>query len=49
MSLSDRIAVIHQGQITGIVDSQETNETELGLLMAGESIGKLEKVGDTGE
>lgn len=49
MSLSDRIAVIHQGQITGIVDSQETNETELGLLMAGESIDKLEKVGEKGE
>lgn len=49
MSLSDRIAVIHQGQITGIVDSQETNETELGLLMAGESIDKLEKVGENGE
>ncbi|WP_195851126.1 ABC transporter ATP-binding protein [Aerococcus tenax] len=49
MSLSDRIAVIHQGQITGIVDSQETNETELGLLMAGESINKLEKVGENGE
>lgn len=36
MSVSDRIAVIFDGQIIGIVDPKETNEQELGLLMAGQ-------------
>lgn len=35
MSLSDRIAVIHEGKIMGIVDSKMATETELGLMMAG--------------
>lgn len=35
MNLSDRIAVIHDGQIIDIVKPSETNEEELGLLMAG--------------
>ncbi len=35
MSLSDRIAVMFSGEITGILNSKETNEHELGLLMAG--------------
>ena len=35
MSLSDTIAVIHDGEITGIVKCDETNENELGLLMSG--------------
>ena len=35
MSLSDRIAVMFDGQIMGERDPGETNETELGLLMAG--------------
>jgi general nucleoside transport system ATP-binding protein len=43
MNLSDRIAVIYEGKIVDIVDPKETNEQELGLLMAG---GKREKVGD---
>ncbi|MGM7681637.1 ABC transporter ATP-binding protein [Cytobacillus sp. Hm23] len=42
MNVSDRIAVIYEGEIVGIVDPKETNEQELGLLMAG---GKLEKEG----
>ncbi len=35
MSLSDRIAVMFDGQIMGERIPSETNETELGLLMAG--------------
>ena len=35
MNVSDRIAVMHAGEIIAIVDATETNEEELGLLMAG--------------
>ncbi|RSU11903.1 heme ABC transporter ATP-binding protein [Vagococcus elongatus] len=35
LNISDRIAVMFDGRIVGIVDPQETNEQELGLLMAG--------------
>lgn len=35
MNVSDRIAVIFEGKIVAIVDPKETNEQELGLLMAG--------------
>ncbi|MFO7342672.1 MAG: ABC transporter ATP-binding protein [Bacillaceae bacterium] len=35
MNVSDRIAVIFDGRILDIVDPKETNEEELGLLMAG--------------
>jgi simple sugar transport system ATP-binding protein len=35
MDLSDRIAVIFNGEIVGEVQASETNENELGLLMAG--------------
>ena len=35
LSLSDRIAVMFDGQIMGERLTHETNETELGLLMAG--------------
>ena len=40
INLSDRIAVIHDGKIQGIVKPSETNKQELGVLMAG---GELEK------
>ena len=36
IALSDRIAVIHSGEIMGIVDAAEANIDELGLMMAGE-------------
>lgn len=36
ISLSDRIAVISEGQIMGIVDSDEADIEQLGLMMAGE-------------
>lgn len=35
LNLSDRIAVIYEGEIMGIVDANKTNENELGLMMAG--------------
>lgn len=38
LNVSDRIAVIHAGEIVGIVDPKETSENELGLLMAGYSL-----------
>lgn len=40
LNLSDRIAVIHDGHIQGIVLPKETNKQELGILMAGGTIAK---------
>ncbi|WP_346208444.1 ABC transporter ATP-binding protein [Caldifermentibacillus hisashii] len=40
MNVSDRIAVIFDGQILDIVNPKETNEQELGLLMAGHKVDK---------
>jgi len=34
-ALSDRIAVIYEGRIVAVKDPEKTNESELGLLMAG--------------
>ncbi len=36
MGISDRIAVLHGGEIMGVVNSAETTIEELGLMMAGE-------------
>ena len=38
LNLSDRITVIHDGKIQGIVKPSETNKQELGILMAGGKI-----------
>lgn len=35
LNVSDRIAVIHDGKIQGIVDPDKTDKQELGILMAG--------------
>jgi len=35
LDLSDRIAVIYNGEIAGIVDAKATDEYELGLMMSG--------------
>mgnify|MGYP001770199474 FL=1 len=35
INVSDRIAVIYEGQIVGIVDAKSTTEQELGLMMSG--------------
>ena len=40
LNVSDRIAVIHDGKIQGVVTPETTNKQELGVLMAG---GELEK------
>ncbi|UOY93616.1 ABC transporter ATP-binding protein [Ectobacillus sp. JY-23] len=40
LNVSDRIAVIYEGRIVGIVNAKETNEQELGLLMAGGTQGE---------
>lgn len=42
LNLSDRIAVIHDGKIQGIVTPETTNKQELGILMAGGTIEKEE-------
>ena len=38
LNVADRIAVISHGEITGIVNANETTKNELGLLMAGMSL-----------
>lgn len=42
LDVSDRIAVIHDGVIHGIVDPAKTNKQELGVLMAGGHIEERE-------
>ncbi|WNS79673.1 ABC transporter ATP-binding protein [Domibacillus sp. DTU_2020_1001157_1_SI_ALB_TIR_016] len=44
MNVSDRIAVIYEGQIVANVDPKTTTEQELGLLMAGSKKGADERV-----
>ncbi|MFQ6124662.1 MAG: ABC transporter ATP-binding protein [Candidatus Heimdallarchaeota archaeon] len=38
-SLSDRIAVMYEGEIVGIRDPEKTTPEELGLMMAGQQLG----------
>lgn len=40
LNVSDRIAVIYDGKIQGIVSPETTNKQELGVLMAGGNLGK---------
>jgi simple sugar transport system ATP-binding protein len=50
MALSDRIAVMYEGQIVGTVDAEEVTREELGLLMAGAQLeGKAPKEEAKGE
>ncbi|WLD95213.1 ABC transporter ATP-binding protein [Alkalihalobacillus sp. AL-G] len=44
MNVSDRIAVIYEGEIVAIVDPKEISEQELGLLMAGSKQKKTEEM-----
>ena len=37
LSVSDRIAVIYEGKIVGVVDADEATEEQLGMMMAGAS------------
>lgn len=43
LDVSDRIAVIHDGKIKGILEASQTNKQELGILMAGGSLDKEAK------
>ncbi|AQU81068.1 heme ABC transporter ATP-binding protein [Planococcus faecalis] len=43
MNVSDRIAVIHDGEIVDIVIPESTTEQELGLLMAGHTVDKKQQ------
>ncbi len=46
MNVSDKIAVIYDGQIIDVVDPTKTTEQELGLLMAGHSKKEMTIVND---
>ncbi|HDX9587567.1 ABC transporter ATP-binding protein [Bacillus multifaciens] len=46
LNVSDRVAVIYEGKIVDVVNAKETNEQQLGLLMAGGK--KKEKVNTNG-
>ena len=35
LNISDRIAVIYEGEIVGILDPEKTDEKEIGLMMSG--------------
>lgn len=35
LNLSDRIAIVNNGELIGVVNGSETNENEVGLMMAG--------------
>lgn len=43
MALSDRIAVIYDGKIVGVLDAKEATENELGILMAGGTLDKIKE------
>ncbi len=43
-SLSDRIAVMFEGRIMGILDSKDANEQDVGILMAGGTLEHSKKV-----
>jgi simple sugar transport system ATP-binding protein len=41
MSLSDRILVLYRGQIAGEMGAERAKEEDLGVLMAGGTLGKV--------
>lgn len=41
LNVSDRIAVVNNGELIGIVNSKETDEKEVGLMMAGVKKGEI--------
>jgi simple sugar transport system ATP-binding protein len=49
MALSDRIAVIYDGEIVDILDVKDATEQKLGILMAGGTLHKGEKGGKNNE
>lgn len=48
MSLSDRIAVIFEGEFADIIDAREATEMKLGLMMSGSAYSSAEE-GDNGD
>lgn len=42
LNLADKIAVLYEGEVVGVVNAKETDENELGLMMSGST--KREKV-----
>lgn len=44
MNVSDRIAVIYEGKIVGIVDAKDADENQLGLMMAGGEQSETSKI-----
>jgi simple sugar transport system ATP-binding protein len=42
LSMSDRIAVLYEGRIMGVVDAQDATTEELGLMMAGSVEAEIE-------
>jgi simple sugar transport system ATP-binding protein len=49
LALADRIAVMYEGRIVGIVDREEATEEKLGLMMAGVSDDRTSAVAGGGE
>lgn len=45
MALSDRIAVVYDGEIVGIIDGKDATEKKLGILMAGGTLNEQEREG----
>ncbi len=43
LGLSDRVAVINNGELVGIVNAKETNEAEIGLMMTGIKRGEADE------
>ncbi|XZN27721.1 ABC transporter ATP-binding protein [Clostridium perfringens] len=44
LNVSDRIAIINNGELIGVVNADETNENEVGLMMAGIKGGEKHEV-----
>ena len=44
MALSDRIAVMFEGQVVATLDREEATREQLGLLMAGSKQNSMEQV-----
>ena len=44
LELCDRIMVLCDGHITGVVDTEKTTKETLGLLMAGETLDSIERI-----
>lgn len=41
LNVADRIAIIYEGEIVGMVQASETDENEIGLMMSGSKKGKV--------